>query len=342
MHNLLKVFFFISLLSISSCALFKSNPQKKFDNAQKQEQKAEKAIEAKTDQITDKSKSFVFGAKYSNEKELVRTPAIDVSSRFLDLAQLTLGPPNLQDSITIRKIADELIDSYKAETDEAKKAKIKAEKDLQAYVNQVVTLQKEKDGLVKVYQDKIEKLEKINQDNSVKAAQWDSENGFWQQFNIFSDIGKLIKKLFVLAIIGGLGFIVFHILEILFPGLKIISSILSLGGKIAMKFAPSIKNSLGLVSNNVYKTLKLTVTGLNSVFDKLKNYPIEQSLVQSYPEDYQFNKKEVISILESYSEQIEKMIKDELDKQNDATSRAIINVAKSDIKNMATPDKSLI
>lgn len=330
------------LFSLSSCALFKSNPQKKFEAAQKQEQKAEKAIEVKTEQIQEKSKSFVYGAKYSNEKDTNRTAYLDVSGRFLDLAQLTLGPANLQDSITIRKIADELIDSYKAETEDAKKAKIKAEKDLQAYVNQVVILQKEKDGLVKVYQDKIEKLEKINEQNASKASQWDEENGFWQQFNIFRDIGKLIKKLFVLVIIGGLGFIIFHILEVLFPGLRIVSSILAFAGKIAMKLAPSIKSSLNLVSDNVLKTLKVTVKGLQSSFDKLKNHPIEQDLVQNFPDNYMFNKKEVLGLLEQLSLNIEKLIKTELDAQNDNSTRAVINVAKSELKSMDIPDKSLI
>lgn len=335
---------FLLIFSLSGCSVFKSNPQKKFQQSQKIEQKAKEAIIVKENEIEDKGKSFVFGAKYSNEKETNRTPAIEVSGRFLELARLTFGDPSVKDAMVVRKIADELIETYKAETEEAKRGKIRAEEKLQKIVNEVVTLQKEKENLIEIYRKKIEASDKVNEQNAQKAAQWDEENSFINSINPFHDLLKFFKKLLIFGLIGGALIVVFHILEIFFPGLKIVSAIFGFLGKLALKFSPAAKKFAGVVSDNVYKTLKITVKGLQSVFDKLKNYPIEQDIIRNYPEDHVFSKKDVLRLLETHSEKIEQLIKEELDKVNDDNSRAVISIAKSEtgIKSMVVPDKHLI
>ena len=123
----------------------------------------------------------------------------------------------------------------------------------------------------------------------------------------------------------------FNILETFFPGLKIVSCIFGLAGKLVLKFSPAAKQFAGVVSNNVYKTLKMTVKGLGEVLDKLKNHPIEQELIQNFPDNYTFNKKEVIKLLDDYSIKIESLIKKEMDNTQDDTAKAIIQVAKSEV-----------
>ena len=111
-----------------------------------------------------------------------------------------------------------------------------------------------------------------------------------------------------------------------------------------MKLAPGVKSGLGLVSQNVYKTLKCTVKGLSEVMDKLKNHPIEHELVQNYPDSYRFTKNEVIKVLELHSEKINELIKKELDTQNDEVTRSIINTTKAEVglKAMVPPNSNLI
>jgi hypothetical protein len=124
----------------------------------------------------------------------------------------------------------------------------------------------------------------------------------------------------------------FSVLETFFPVLKLASAPLSLLGKAAIKLAPQTKKFLGLVSDNVMKSLKVTVKGLQNSFDKLKNHPIEQELIQGYPDDHIFTKKEVLSILEEFSLKIESLIKKELEITNDAETRAIVSEVKNEIK----------
>ena len=111
-----------------------------------------------------------------------------------------------------------------------------------------------------------------------------------------------------------------------------------------MKFSPTAKKFAGVVSDNVYKTLKVTVKGLQLSLDKLKHSPIEAELIENFPNDYKFSKDEVLKILEDHSVKIEGMIKTELDGLNDDTTRAVINITKSEtgIKSMVIPDKNLI
>lgn len=330
-------------LLLTGCSTFTSL-KNKFFSADKRVQTAVQRVEKKQGEIEDKGRSFVFGAKYANEFETNRSPSINLSHDFLDLATMTLGPPSIKDAQTIQEITDSLLNRTQKDLASAIADKTKAEKRLQDYVGQVVTLQNESAKLSANYERELANLRKISEVNAVKASQYDAENGFWQSLNPLSDLWKFVKKLFILSLIVGGLIIVFHVLEVFFPGLKIVSTIFGGITRLALKFSPQAKKFAGVVSDSVYKSLKSTVQGLDNVFDKLKNQPIEQSLIQNFPDSHQFNKKEVLNLLEQHSENLEKLIKDELDKLNDNQSRTIVNAikTKTDTKLMGVPGENLI
>lgn len=314
--------FFLFLLLVPVLSGCFQIPFLKKTKAEEKVAQTSKAIDKNQEKIEDKGKAFVYAANYVNKQETNRTPQINLESRFIDLAQLTLGNPSIQDAQLMRDIADGLLK-------DAIKDKEIAEKKLDEFSKEVIKYQKNEAALTEKYESALEKVNKINDQNAIKAGKWDAENSQW--WNPFYDIFKLFKKLLILGLIGGVLFVGFHILEIFFPEVSFISSIFGFFGKILIKFFPKVKNAAGLVGASVLNGLKATVKGIDATFDKLKNYPIEQELLIGYPNDKLFNKSEVQALLEAHSERIHDLIKTELEKAGDDESKAVINLAKQEI-----------
>lgn len=298
----------------------------------------QKQIDKKDNQLEDKGKALVYGAKYTLEQETNKTPTIVVSSRFLDLATLSLGNPSANDARIIKEISDNLLAESKIqlaltkeEADKYKKLHLDGELKFKKLENEIILIQKEKQLKINELELKNEKLEEVNAENAGKAAEYDKEHGFWQQFNIFSDIFSLIKKLFVLSIILGVGFIVFKVLEILFPALNILGVVFGGLGKIVMKFVPGITKTMGLVSSKVYGGFKGLVKATEDALRKIEEVDIESKLIINYPEDYKFTKLEVKNLLEQHSEAIENIIKEELKEHSNDEDRALVTKAKIDL-----------
>ena len=285
---------------------------------QAKSEKAKQDIRANDDKIIDKGKAFIHATKYTLNQETNRTPHIEVSKTFLDLAQLSIGLPAIKDAKLVEEISDGLISGYKAENlklqlqnstnkleidilkIELKKAESEAKSansKLDSFQGEVIKLQLNEDLLKKKYEGELSKLNKENLDNAEKAKAWDADNGFWQQFNIFSDIVSLIKKLFVMSVIGGVLFIVFKTLEVFFPAFSLVSGVFSVIIGVIKKIAPTALKMAGCVSSKVYDTLSQVIHSNQSFMKTLKEMPIEEDLIKGYPDDYIFEKKEVKELL---------------------------------------------
>lgn len=343
------------------------------DKQIQKEDKAEialKAIEDNKKVLDNKASALVFGSQYTLKQETNKTPYIDVSLRFLELATLSLEKPSVKDANLMMEISDGLLKGYKEEAElakkkaaeaqgraatsdkekeeakiaakiasdnyeKAKKDHLEAEKKLALYTQDLVKLQENE----KVLTEKADKaelaLKQFARENSGKAAEYDSEHGFWQQFNIFSDIMSLIKKLFTIGIIGCILVVAFKVVEVFFPALSIVSSIFGLVIKTITKLFPAAKSFAGLVGDGVKDALTALVKANHDVLKQLKDAPIEKELLESYPDDKTFTKKETEELLLKLTDKTVDYIEKKLLEHTDSDTRGIISYVKADagIKN---------
>lgn len=360
-------FLLLGLLVFPGCGTWSKlfpNPQQKEAAATAKVVKTQKSIDEATVKLNDKSRAFVFGAVYSNHQETNRTPAIDVSLRFLDLATLTLGNPSVQDAQTIKEIADGLLEKAKidleqaradaanariaaakskseaqaakndyndaqTQLEESKILKEAAEKKLTAFTGDVVKLQADKDSKIKTLEAQNVDLQKINDANAAKASQWDAENGFWASLNPLTDLFKFIKKLSVLTLVGGVLFGLFKILEIFFPELNLLGAFGSVVVKVAKFIVPKAISGAGLVSSSVKTAFNGMVTATEKSLNVIENHDIESDLIANYPPDYKFSHDEVYKLLQDLSDKIQGIVKGNLvSSQADSTLTTLIQNAK--------------
>ena len=323
-------------------------------------------VEKLTTKIEDKGTAFVYGAKYSLSFETNKTHAINTSETFLNLATLTLGNPSVSDAKTIREITDNLLNKYKIDLEKAKQGQLNAElkvsqnedeikqikselkesekreeaaikkvelgnKTLTTIEKELILLQKDKELLEGTLNKKIKDLEEVNKENAQMAAQYQVDNSFWAKINPFNSLFDFVKKLFGWGLFLGVVFIVFKVLEIFFPGLNILSVIFGGIGKMVMKIVPGISKAMGLVSVKVSEGFKGLVKATEDSLRKIEQVDIESQIIKNYPDDYKFNKSEVKVLLEQLSEEIEKLIKEELKEHTDNDSRALVSKAKIDL-----------
>jgi len=311
-----------------------------------------KAIAKNETKIEDKGKAFVYGAKYANEQETNRTPAIDISSKFLDLAQISLGNPSLQDSILMRDITDNLLKEVKIKLELEKQRGDLTEKELKEsnklisaykkdiesanlqlnkFSNDIILLQKDKEILNNNLNKSLEKLDIVNKENADLAAKWQEENIWYKQLNPFTDLFSFFKKLFGWGIFLGIGFIIFKVLEIFFPALNILGVIFSPIVTCIKKFIPSAIKGASLISSKVYSGFKGLVKATEDALKKIEEMDIESKIIKNYPDDYKFTKTEVKTLLEQHSESIEAIIKEELKEHSTDEDRALVTKAKIDL-----------
>lgn len=353
----------------SGCGIFPKKPDGTPSNYLKKEDKVEqtqKQIEAAEKKIENKGVSFLYGARLTLAQETNKTPHVVVSERFLDLATLSLGTPSISDAKIIDEISKGLIDEFKAKIEQEKSESLKlriinsndrkeieslklelklaessaekydkshklAEKLLLSTEKNVSDLQEEIIKLGGKHESELKKLQDLNHENAAKAAAWEEDNGFWQQFNIFKDIFSLIKKLAVISLIGGVLFIGFKVLEIFFPAFNILGTVFGGIVKMISKFVPAAKNAAGLVSDAVYSGFKNIVKATENALNIIENHDIESQLLKNYPTDYKFSTQEVKNLLIQHSEQIEKIIKDELKIHTDSDDKGLIHRTKVEL-----------
>lgn len=326
---------------------------KDYLNKQKQSEKAKLEITAAEKKIEDKGRAFLHAAEYTLNQETNKTPHVLVTGTFLNYATLSLGKPSINDAKIVEEISDGLVSGYKAENlklrlesstnkieidilksqlktaeSEAKAANSKLDK----FTQDVVRLQNNEELLKKKYQNELDKLNEENLENAAKAAAWDDEHGFWEQFNIFKDVFGLIKKLFVISVIGGVLFVAFKTLEVFFPAFSLVSGIFSIMIGIIKKIAPAAIKSAGFVSNTALETVKHLVKSQDTIFKKLKNEDFELDLVKSYPDDYKFNKREVLELLYKLTDVTVDSIESTLKEVTNEKTKGVITLVKQEIK----------
>jgi outer membrane murein-binding lipoprotein Lpp len=324
---------------------------KKYDKAKENVAKTEDSIKKNETKIEDKGKAFVYGANYANKTETNRTPAVEISGKFLDLAQITLGNPSVKDAELMRGITDGLLQELKVQLEiekqknassqkeikdsnvkitEYQKEIAKANTQLTEYSKSIINLQKEKDVLIEQLEKRKQEFAKITDDNSEKAAQWEADNSFWANLNPFTDLFSFFKKLIGWGVFLFIIFIVFKVLEVFFPGLGILTVIGSAFISLTKKLIPTATRAAGLVSDKVYDSLSHVVKSNHSIIEKLDKLPIEDDLIEEYPYDKQFSKEEVRRLLYKLTEKTLEAFKSELNKNTDPHSRAVIRRVKSD------------
>ena len=347
------VLLIFSIILITGCfglSQKESGVDKDYLAKQAKTEKAKQEIKVNLDKVTDKGKALVHGAGYAINLETNKTPPVQVAGELISHAQLTLGNPSLADAKKIEDIVDGLVQEVKAENiklkiqnttnkleldilkTELKKADSEgkaARQKLNAFEEQITKLQNNEDLLKKKYEGELDKLNKENLDNAEKAKNWDAEHGFWQQFNIFSDIVSLIKKLFVMSVIGGVLFITFKTLEVFFPAFSLVSGVFSVIIGVIKKIAPASLKMAGCVSTKVYDTLSQVVESNQSFMSTLKNMPIEDELIEKYPEDYKFDKKEVKELLLALTDKTLAELQKELDKNLNEETRGVVSYVKA-------------
>lgn len=326
---------------------------KDYLNKQKQTEKAKAEISIAEKKIEDKGRAFLHAAEYTLNQETNKTPYVQVTGTFLNYATLSLGKPSVSDAKIVEEISDGLISGYRAENlklrlesstnkveidilksqlktaeSEAKSANTKLDK----FTQEVVRLQNNEELLKKKYEVELGKLEKQNQDNAAKAAAWDEDNSFLNSINPLHDLAKFFKKLFTLTVIAGILFIGFKVLEVFFPALSILSGIGSMCIGIVKKILPGAIKGAGLVSGQALEALKHVVQSNYSFMKTLRDKPIEDDLIEKYPDNYNFTKKEVKELLLALTDKTLEELEKELSKNTDETSRGFITTVKQEIK----------
>lgn len=350
----LKSSLFVFLIILTGCFGSLKKPDavdKDYLNKQKQTEKAKSEITAAEKKIEDKGRSFLHAAEYTLNQETNKTPHVLVTGTFLNYATLSLGKPSVSDAKLVEEISDGLVSGYKAENLKLRlqsstnkieidilKSQLKAAESeakaanskLNKYTQDVVRLQNNEELLRKKYEAELGKLEKENLDNAAKAAAWDDDHTLIGSLNPFKDIVSLFKKLFTLSVIGGILFIGFKVLEVFFPALSILSGIGSMCIEIVKKILPGAIKSAGLVGKGVYDALAHVVKSNQEFLAKLEQLPLEDELIEKYPDNYSFSKKEVKELLLSLTDKTVEELKKELQKNTDENSRGIISYVKAD------------
>lgn len=347
----LKIFFVILLIltcGFGSCKTTAIDKQKK---AKENIELVEKKISDKTIQIEDKGRAFVYGANYSLEQETNRTVALQITDKFLDLAQISLGNPSAADASLVKEITDDLLQEsnrkiaianlqlaqtedekkkYQKEAEIYKKQVLEGEAKLQKLENSIVLLQNQEKLLKNEYESKLGAASKLADENAEKAVKWDSENSFLASLNPFSDLFKFVKKLFTLSLIAGALFIIFHVLEIIFPGLGVISTIFGAIIKLFSKFVPKAISTAGFVSDKVKDGLKSVTVGLQHTINALKAEPIEDKILDTLDEHKMYNKNDIKKFLELHTENILELIKVKQNEFQDSNTKGLIQVIKAE------------
>lgn len=368
MRNFLVILLVLGLTT--GCALFDKKPGGASEKQLEKENRAEialKAIESNKKVLDNKASALVFGSKYTLEQETNKTPRVEVSLRFIELATLTLEKPSVKDANLIMEISDGLVKGYREEAELAKKqaaeaqgraaisdkekdeAKIAAriasdlaskarqehldaEKKLALFTKDITVLQEREKSLIEKA-DKAElALKEFARENSGKAEVYDEENSFLNSINPFYDLMKFVKKLFTLSIVCVILFIVFKVVEIFCPALSIVSGIAGMILSVFKKLVPKAFSMVGMVSSSALDALRHVVKSQDDIFKKLKNEPFEQELIQNYPDSYQFNKKEVLDLLNQLTEKTVDSMEIVLSKVTNEESRGVITQIKQEIK----------
>lgn len=355
---------FVLAFFLCSCALFDSSVKSPNDNknlekalqTQEKVQLKNDLIKIAEDKLEDKGKSLLHGGRYVLNLSTNKTPEIDVSLRFLDLAQLSLGNPTIKDAQVIEGIADGLLAEYKAEnlrlkaTAETNRGEIKklenaasqlekqhrdAELQLKTFVGTVNKIQEEKVKLESELKKEQGKNNDLLEQLAVKADRFDEENSLLNSLNPFKDLFSFFKKMLGWGVILFVGFIVFQVIEIMFPGVAILSTIISIPIKVISRILPRALNFAGLVSNKVLDAASALVAANNDVIKSLKDEPLEEKLLENFPEDKTFTKKETLNLLFQLTENTLDMLISKLDKHLDSDTRGVVSQikAKTGIKN---------
>lgn len=345
------IVFLIILTGCFSTLNKPDGPRKEFSDKKEKTDKANSEIHKNEDLIKEKGATLIHGAGYALNLETNKSPEVKVASELISFAQLTLENVSVNEARKIEDIVDGLVKEVRAENLKLKiqnttnkveidilRGQLKlvesegnaARQKMTAFQNEIIRLQNNEELLKKKYEAELGKLEKENLDNAAKAAAWDDDHTLISSLNPFKDIVSLFKKLFTLSVIGGILFIGFKVLEVFFPAVSLLSSVFGMIINIIKKILPKSFEFAGLVSSKVYDTLAQVVQANQNFLRDLEKLPLEDELIERYPENYNFTKKEVKELLLLLTDKTVSELRKNLDSTTNEETRGIISYVKAD------------
>lgn len=204
-------------------------------------------------QVKEASK-HVYATGLALHTETNQTPAIETAAEFNDMAQATLGVPDITDVALLKEMISGLLSTNV-------QLKAKAEKQKATLQADVVQLQEERDKL----QEKLKAAESNRDDAYQKAA---AKAAIYEKWRA--------RLWWILGICGGGVFLalVLPALSIIFPVLAPFASILpGLFGSIArtiFRVTPKAMTSAGVVGQSAFQLTERTLADLVSAIDDVR------------------------------------------------------------------------
>ncbi|MDO8610104.1 MAG: hypothetical protein Q7R95_06120 [bacterium] len=165
--------YYLILVVILSVLLMGCNtPMGKWIKGEKTVEKTKQQIVKNDDRLVEKTKGYLYGADFT----LSLAPTnryVEVAKGFTERGLSTIGQPEMQEVLQLKKIVNDLLSTNKAIMIQGEEAL--AEKDLE-----VVSLQKQNTKLEEKLLTQEEKLKEVNRENASLATTWKFiTRGFW-------------------------------------------------------------------------------------------------------------------------------------------------------------------
>jgi hypothetical protein len=256
MRKFLNIIIIASMLTFTSCALFR-NPFKDWNKATDKQAQVEKKIEKNDDETVKKGINYVYANKLALDADPSTNKYHHVESMMTDKALLTLGPPTMQDENAIRLMVSNLLSEDKAII-------LKGEKQLAEMDAKVIYLQEQNSKLQDSLAKAEQKVLEVGKTNSGLAQKWaDLVRYFW----------------YVIYIIIA-GFVIKILAAVVPPPYNSIISIISLPLGLVIKgikaFVPEATEAAGVIASKTYENTQLALKHVvESIEEHKKNNPEE-------------------------------------------------------------------
>lgn len=212
------------------------------------------AVTANREAQVKEAGKHVYATGLALHAETNRSPAVSTAAEFNDMAQATLGVPDITDVKVLQEMVSGLLSTNL-------QIKAKAAKQKEALQADVIKLQEERDEL----QDKLAKAESNRDEAYQKAAVKAAAYEKWRA-----------RLFWVLGICGGGLFLalVLPALSVAFPVLAPFSAIVTgVAGTVArtiFRVAPKAMTSAGVVGQSAFQLTERTLADLVSAIDNVR------------------------------------------------------------------------
>ena len=212
------------------------------------------AIAANREAQVKEAAKHVYATGLALHVETNRSPAIATAVEFNDMAQATLGAPDVTDIKVLQEMITGLLSTNRD-------LKVRAEKQKEALQSDVIKLQAERDAL----QDKLTKVESARDEAYEQAAEKAAKYEKWRA-----------RLFWLLGIFGGGLFLalVLPALSVAFPVLAPFSAIVTgVAGTVArtiFRVDPKAMTSAGVVGQSAYQLTERTLSDVVRAIDQVR------------------------------------------------------------------------